>query len=144
MNKKRKNRYSFWECFNQTLNKFIAAENKIRTNKNSADFILNKKQVLSRVNWEKFLWRIWKIKVDLHSANFSRANDTFRWRMHSFQSQSEANEILIIYKATCFKLKADHNKKCWKLKTFSISEVATRGVLLLKISSISLENTCIS
>ena len=38
--------------------------------------------------------------------------------MLSFQSPFEANEIYIICKATCFKLKPDLNKKCWKLKTF--------------------------
>ena len=51
------------------------------------------------------------VKADLHSANFSRANDTFRWRMFSFLSPFENNEIWIIRKATCFKQKTNYNKK---------------------------------
>ena len=50
------------------------------------------------------------LKADLHSANFSRANDTFRWRRLSFQSSLEANEIWIICKAKCFKQEANHMK----------------------------------
>ena len=49
-------------------------------------------------------------KVDFHSANFSCGNDTFRWRMLSFQSPFEANEIWIICKAPCFKQKANNDK----------------------------------
>ena len=41
-----------------------------------------------------------KDKADLHSANFRRTNDTFRWEMLSFQSPFEENEIWIICKAT--------------------------------------------
>ena len=55
-------------------------------------------------------------KADLQSANFSRANGTFRWRMLSFQSPFEANKIQIICKATCFKQKTNH--KAPKIKTF--------------------------
>ena len=40
------------------------------------------------------------LKADLHSANFNRVNDTFRWRMLSFQSLFEDDEILIICKVT--------------------------------------------
>ena len=54
-NRKRKNISPFWECFNQTLSKYIPAENKIRRNKNSEDFLLNTKQVLSARNLENFL-----------------------------------------------------------------------------------------
>ena len=43
-NRKRK-KCSFWERFNQSLSKYIPAENKIRKNKNSEDFLLNTKQV---------------------------------------------------------------------------------------------------
>ena len=68
-------------------------------------------------------------KMDLHSANFSCANDALRWRMLSFQSPFEANEIWIICKTTCFKQKPNHNKNPWKLKTFLISEAPTKGVL---------------
>ena len=35
----------FCERFKQTLSKYIPAENKIRKNKNSEDFLLNTKQV---------------------------------------------------------------------------------------------------
>ena len=49
-------------------------------------------------------------KVDFHSANFSCVNDTFRWRMLSFRSPFEANEIWIICKAPCFKQKANNDK----------------------------------
>ena len=45
---------------------------------------------------------------------FSRANDTYRWRMLFFQSPLNANEIWIIWKATCFRQKNNHNKKHWK------------------------------
>ena len=60
------------------------------------------------------------VKVDLHSANFSRANDTFRWRLLSFQSPFEANEIWIFCKAKSFKQNANHNKS---------AKTATRYVL---------------
>ena len=49
--------------------------------------------------------------MDLHSPYFSCANDTFHWRMISFQSPFEANKIWIIWKATCFKQKNNHNEK---------------------------------
>ena len=42
----------------QTLNKYIQAENKIRNDKNSKDFLLNTKQVFLCQNLEKILWRI--------------------------------------------------------------------------------------
>ena len=52
--RKRKNMFLFWERFNQTLSKYTPAENKIRKNKNSADFLLNTKQVFSGRNLENF------------------------------------------------------------------------------------------
>ena len=53
-NRKRKTLFSFWDCYNQTLSKYIPAENKIRKNKNSEDFLLNTKQVFSGQNLENF------------------------------------------------------------------------------------------
>ena len=53
-NRKRKTLFSFWDCYNQTLSKYIPAENKIRKNKNSKDFLLNTKQVFSCRNLENF------------------------------------------------------------------------------------------
>ena len=50
----RRNIFLFWERFNQTLSKYIPAENKIRKNKNSEDFLLNTKQVFSGRNLENF------------------------------------------------------------------------------------------
>ena len=45
-NRKRKKKvFPFWERFNQSLGKNIPAENKIRKNENSEDFLLNTKQV---------------------------------------------------------------------------------------------------
>ena len=41
-------KYAFWEPFNQTLNKYIPAENKIRKNKSSEDVLLNTYPVFSR------------------------------------------------------------------------------------------------
>ena len=52
--RKRKKMFLFWERFNQTLSKYIPAENKIRKNKNSKDFLLNTKQVFSGRNLENF------------------------------------------------------------------------------------------
>ena len=52
------------------------------------------------------------LKADLHSANFSRVNETFRWRILSFQSPFEADEIWIICKATCFKHKVSVTVSC--------------------------------
>ena len=52
-NRKRK-MFSFWERFKQTLSKYIAAENKIRKNKNSEDFLLSTRQVFSGRNLENF------------------------------------------------------------------------------------------
>ena len=46
-NRKSKKVFAFWERFNQSLSKYIPAENKVRKNKNSEDFLLNKKQVFS-------------------------------------------------------------------------------------------------
>ena len=46
-NRKRKKKISFWEHFNQSLKKYIPAENKIRKFKDSKDFLLNRKQVFS-------------------------------------------------------------------------------------------------
>ena len=42
----------FWERFSQTLNKHIPAENKIRKNKKSEDFLLNTKQVYRKTSLE--------------------------------------------------------------------------------------------
>ena len=52
--KKRKKVFPFWERFNQSLSKYIPAENKIRKNKNSEDFLVNTKQVFSIQNLENF------------------------------------------------------------------------------------------
>ena len=46
--------YPFRERFNQTLNKYIPAENKISKNKNYKDFLLNAKQAFSGKNLENF------------------------------------------------------------------------------------------
>ena len=61
-------------------------------------------------------------------------NDTFRLRMLSFQSSFEENEIWMICKATCFKQKADHNKKRCKYFFFDFRSShrrysAKKGVL---------------
>ena len=53
-NRKRKKIFSFWEGFNQSLNNYIPAENKIRKNKNTEDFLLNTKQVFLGQNLENF------------------------------------------------------------------------------------------
>ena len=52
-NRKRKKVFPFWERFNQSLSKYIPAENKIRKNKNFEDFLLNTKQKYFQV-------KIWK------------------------------------------------------------------------------------
>ena len=46
--------FPFGDRVNQTLSKYIPAENKIRRNKNSEDFLLNTKQVFSARNLENF------------------------------------------------------------------------------------------
>ena len=51
--KKRKKVFPFWERFNQSLSKYIPAENKIRKNKNSEDFLVNTK-LFSIQNLENF------------------------------------------------------------------------------------------
>ena len=48
----RKRKKIILETFNQSLSKYIPAENKIRKNKNSEDFLLNTKQVFSGQNLE--------------------------------------------------------------------------------------------
>ena len=53
-NRKRKIVFPFWERFNQSLSKYIAAENKIKKNKNFEDFLLNTKQLLLGQNLENF------------------------------------------------------------------------------------------
>ena len=54
-NRKRKKKvFPFWERFNQSLGKNIPAENKIRKNENSEDFLLNTKQVFSIRNLDNF------------------------------------------------------------------------------------------
>ena len=37
-----------------------------------------------------------QLKTDIHFSNFSRMNDTFRWRTLSLQSPFVENEIRII------------------------------------------------
>ena len=55
--KKRKKVFPFWERFNQSLSKYIPAENKIRKNKNSEDFLLNTKhKSIFRPKFGKLLW----------------------------------------------------------------------------------------
>ena len=51
-NRKRKQNIFILGRFNQTLSKYIPAENKIRKYKNSEDFLLNTKQVFSGRNLE--------------------------------------------------------------------------------------------
>ena len=51
-NRKRKQNILILGRFNQTLSKYIPAENKIRKYKNSEDFLLNTKQVFSGRNLE--------------------------------------------------------------------------------------------
>ena len=51
-NRKRKKVFPLWECFNQSLGKYIPAENKKKKN-NSEDFLLNTK-VFSIRNLENF------------------------------------------------------------------------------------------
>ena len=51
-NRKRKKIFPFCERFNQSLSKYMPAENKIR--KNSKDFLLNTKQAFSGRNLENF------------------------------------------------------------------------------------------
>ena len=53
-NKKKEKIYSFWERFNQTLNKCISAENNLRKNKNSEYFLLITKQVFPHRYLENF------------------------------------------------------------------------------------------
>ena len=60
--------------------------------------------VLTKLLWRSSLENV-EDKVDLHLVNFSHTNDTVCWRMLSFQSPFEVNEIWIICKAKCFKLK---------------------------------------
>ena len=52
--KKRKKVFPFWERFNQSLSKYIPAENKIKKNENSKDFLLNTKQLFLGQNLENF------------------------------------------------------------------------------------------
>ena len=53
-NRKRKKVFPFWERFNQSLSKYIPAENKIKKNENSKDFLLNTKQLFLGQNLENF------------------------------------------------------------------------------------------
>ena len=53
-NRNRKKHISIWEYFNQTLGKYIPAENKIRKIKNYKDLLLKTKQVFSGQNSENF------------------------------------------------------------------------------------------
>ena len=53
-NRKRKKVFPFWERFNQSLSKYIPAENKIRKITNSEDFLLNTKQVFLGCDLENF------------------------------------------------------------------------------------------
>ena len=53
-NRKGKKVFPFWERCNQSLSKYIPAEDKIRTNKNFENFLLNTKQVFSIRNLVNF------------------------------------------------------------------------------------------
>ena len=57
--------YPILEPFNQTLNKYIPAESKTSKNKNSEDHITS----TLMPKFEKFLWRIWKIKSSDSGSN---------------------------------------------------------------------------
>ena len=52
--KKRKKVFPFWERFNQSLSKYIPAENKIRKNEIFEDLLLKTRQVFSGRNLENF------------------------------------------------------------------------------------------
>ena len=57
--RKRKKVFPFWERFNQSLTKYIPAENKIRKNKNSEDFLLNTKhKSIFKPKFGNLLWGI--------------------------------------------------------------------------------------
>ena len=61
--RKRKKIFSFSERSNQSLSKYIPAENKIRKNENSTDFLLNTKhKSIFRPKFEELLWGICRIK----------------------------------------------------------------------------------
>ena len=56
LKKRKKKMYTFWERFNQTLNKYISAENDIWKNKNSEDFLPTQSKY--------FHTEIWKISLE--------------------------------------------------------------------------------
>ena len=64
--------YPFWEHFNQTLNKYIPAEHKIR--KKLWRLFAERKASIFTPKSEKFLWRIWKIKLLASSLNLCLLN----------------------------------------------------------------------
>ena len=71
-NRKRRIIFPFWECFNQTLSRYIPAENKIRKNKNSR--LAEHKTSIFWLKFGKPLWRIWKIKASASSLNLCLLN----------------------------------------------------------------------
>ena len=53
--KKKKKKNPFWERFNQSLRKYIPAENKIRKNKKSKDFLLKQSKYFQAEIWKTSL-----------------------------------------------------------------------------------------
>ena len=102
--------FPFWEHFKQTLSKYIPAENKIRENKNSEDFLLHQASIF-RPKLGKFLWRIWKIKSSASSLNLCSPNQptqvtNLSWNMPALEFTeaevfTEVQPWELFYKKSC-------------------------------------------
>ena len=68
--KKEKSRYPSWERFNQTLNKYITHENKIKKNINPEGFLLNIKLVIPRRSLENFYGEYYNMKDKILGFQF--------------------------------------------------------------------------
>ena len=130
-NKKRKILFPFWDRFNQTLGKYIPAENKIRKNKYFKDFLLNTKQVFSGLNLEKF------------SEEYGRQNPRLTvWTCARWTNSSK----LQIPEVKAFRLKGKA-RLSWNTTVLEFAEaVVCRWFsknVFLKISQYSQKNNCV-
>ena len=91
-NKKKEKIYSFWERFNQTLNKCISAENNLRKNKNSEYFLLI-------TNFHTDIWKISLVIMEdkILGFQFILVPAKLDWYLVGFLISAEISEMLKIF-----------------------------------------------
>ena len=102
-NIKRKIISLFWQHFNQTLSKYIPAENKIRKNKNSEDLLLNTKHVFSGQNLENVSGEYGKICVHKTNSIKLQIPEVIAFRLKGKTRLSEYSDS-VTYWSSCLQI----------------------------------------